>query len=135
MVPFTDAELTAYLDEALLPEAMAEIERAARDDAALVIRLAEIARRRDSAVHSLADIWRRHRLSCPTREQWTGYLRGELPAAEAGYYEFHVRVAGCRPCLANLEDLESDQGDPSAAQARRQKYFQSSAARLGGGQK
>ena len=135
MVPFSDAELTAYLDEALVPAAMAQIERAARDDAALVARLAEIAQRRDARVHSLADIWRHQRLSCPSRDQWARYLRGELPAGEAGYYEFHVRVAGCRPCLANLEDLESDTRDPSAAQARQRKYFQSSAGRLGGGKK
>ena len=77
---FSDAELAAYLDEALAPEAMAEFERAARDDAALLARLAEVSARRDAGVHSLGEIWRRHRLSCPTREQWGSYLLGTLEA-------------------------------------------------------
>jgi len=127
----TDAELAAYLDEALAPEAMAEFERAARGDATLLARLGEVAARRDAGIHSLGEIWRRHRLSCPTREQWGSYLLSTLEADQSAYFEFHVRVTGCRWCQANLEDLRSEQASqPAAAHERRQKYFQSSAGHL-----
>ncbi len=129
--PLTDAELAAYLDEALAPEAMAEFERAARGDAALLERLRDVAARRDAGVHSLGEIWRRHRLSCPTRQQWGSYLLGVLAREEASYFDFHVQVAGCRWCQASLEDLRAQQASsPAAAEKRRQKYFQSSAGRL-----
>jgi anti-sigma factor RsiW len=65
----SEAELEAYLDEALPAEAMAEIERALRKDAKLTQRLAAINGRRDAGVHTVGEIWRRLRLSCPTRDQ------------------------------------------------------------------
>ena len=92
-----------------------------------------MAARRDAGIHSLGEIWRKHRLSCPTREQWGSYLLGTLEPEQANYFEFHVRVTGCRWCQANLEDLRAQQADaPAAAQKRRQKYFQSSAGHLRG---
>ncbi len=128
---FTDAELAAYLDEALAPEAMADVERAARRDAALVQRLAEVSGRRDAGLHSLGEIWRRHRLSCPTRQQWGSYLLGTLEPDRSRYFEFHVQVTGCRICQANLQDLRSEQAkQPAAAEQRRKRYFQSSAGHL-----
>jgi hypothetical protein len=129
--PFTDAELAAYLDELLAPEAMAEIERQARGDAALVARLSEVSARRDAGLHSLGEIWRRHRLSCPTRQQWGNYLLGTLAAERAKYFEFHVQVVGCRLCQANLADLKAQQSaEPAISDQRRRKYFQSSAGQL-----
>jgi hypothetical protein len=133
---FSEAELAAYLDEALAPQAMAELERALRADPTLLARLTEVAARRDAGVHSLGDIWRRARLSCPTREQWGSYLLGTLDPEQAGYYTFHVEVAGCRWCQANLEDLRSRQASqPAVAAERRRKYFQSSAGQLRAGAK
>ena len=71
---FSEAELEAYVDEALPAERMAAIEEAARGDVDLLRRLAAVNARRDAGVHSLGEIWRRNRLTCPTREQLGSYL-------------------------------------------------------------
>lgn len=126
-----NSELEAYLDEALPAAHMAQLEQALRGDAALRARLAELIARRDAGVHSLGAIWRRHRLSCPTRDQLGSYLLGAIETAEADYIGFHLEVIGCRYCQANLEDLKSRQQaeDPQRV-ARRSRYFQSSAGLL-----
>jgi hypothetical protein len=124
-------ELEAYLDEALPAEEMARIEDLLRRNPELLEQLAAINARRDAGVHSLGEIWRRHRLSCPPREQLGGLLLGTLPKLQAQYIRFHIDVAGCRLCKANLADLENQQAEAAeAAQTRRRKYFQSSAGYL-----
>ncbi len=126
-----DAQLEAYLDEALPPEEMAEIEQALRRQPELAERLRAILGRRDAGMHSLGAIWRRHRLTCASREQLGSYLMGVLPEAERSYLEFHLEVAGCRYCRANLLDLKDRQAEQAeAAHTRRRKYFQSSAGYL-----
>ncbi|MBN1910585.1 MAG: hypothetical protein JW818_12645 [Pirellulales bacterium] len=126
------SELEAYLDEALPPEDMARVERALRGNPAYVEQLVTINSRRDAGVHSLGEIWRRHRLSCPTREQLGSYLLGVLPDDTAEYVEFHLHKVGCRVCRANLADLETRQAEaPEAVETRRRRYFQSSAGYLG----
>lgn len=127
----TPADLEAYLDEALSVEAMARIERALRDDPKLGEKLAAINGRRDAGLHTVSEIWRRHRLSCPTRELLGSYLLGVMEADQAGYVRFHLEVSGCRACQANVDDLKNRQTDESAAVTRRKKYFQSSAGHLG----
>ena len=102
---FTDSELAAYLDEALAADEMARVEAALRDQPGLVDQLVRINRRRDSGIHSLGEIWRRNRVSCPSREQLGSYLLGVLSSEQASYIEFHTRDVGCRLCHANLEDL------------------------------
>ncbi len=129
--PFTQSELEAYLDESLPAEEMARIEKALREAPHLAGQLTAINARRDAGLHSLGEIWRRHRLSCPGREQLGSYLLGTLSAATAAYIEFHVQVAGCRCCQANLTDLEAQQAEAEeVVQSRRRKYFQSSAGYL-----
>ncbi len=87
--------------------------------------------RRDSGLHSLGEIWRRHHLSCPTREQLGSYLLGVLADDLGGFVKFHLEVSGCRTCQANLDDLKNRQTDePAAVDHRRKKYFQSSAGHL-----
>ncbi len=128
---YSQAELEAYLDEALPPEQMALVEQALRRDAKLAHQLATINARRDAGVHSLGEIWRRHRLSCPTREQLGSFLLGVLPGEPGEYVGFHVEVIGCRVCRANLTDLQKQQAETAdAVQTRRRKYFQSSAGYL-----
>jgi hypothetical protein len=128
---FTESELEAYLDEALPAEEMARIEKALRKDRQLTQRLGTIHARRSAGVHSLGDIWRRNRLSCPSREQLGSYLLGALGKDFAEYIGFHLQVVGCRYCQANLADLERQQAEAQqAVQARRRKYFQSSAGLL-----
>lgn len=124
-------DLEAYLDEALPVATMAAIEQALRGDAELVRRLAAINARRDAGVHSLGEIWRRHRLSCPSRERLGNYVLGVLDKGAANFVRFHLEVSGCRTCQANLDDLGARAADePAAVDSRRKKYFQSSAGHL-----
>lgn len=128
---YTAAELEAFLDEALPVEAMTRLEQALRGDAALAERLAAIVAERDAGVHSLGAIWRRERLTCPSREQLGSYLLGALDAEQADYVSFHVTTAGCRACGANLDDLRAQAAEPPAAsETRRRRYYQSSAGKL-----
>ncbi len=128
---FSESDLEAFLDEALPPDEMAVIEKALRKDPALARRLAAINGRRDAGVHSVGAIWRRHRSSCPSREQLGNFLLGVLPQDESDHVRFHLEVVGCRWCQANRIDLERQQAEArSAAQSRRHKYFQSSAGYL-----
>jgi hypothetical protein len=125
------SDLEAYLDEALPPAEMARIEKALRHDRELVAQLRAIHARRNAGVHSLGEIWRAQRLSCPTREQLGSYLLGALPEAFGEYVAFHLEVVGCRYCRANLRDLENQQAEqPETVRSRRRKYFQSSIGRL-----
>ena len=129
--PIRQSDLEAYLDEALPPEEMARIEKALRRDSALARQLATINARRDAGVHSLGEIWRRHRITCPSREQLGSYLLGVLPEEATDYLSFHVEVIGCRYCKANLADLQKQQAEtPEVVETRRRKYFQSSAGYL-----
>jgi hypothetical protein len=129
---FSNAELEAYLEEALPADKMAAIEEALRHDAALQTRLTATNGRRDAGVHSLGEIWRRHRLSCPSREQLGSYLLGVLPDDAADYVQFHVEEISCRYCAASIDDLRRQQSAAESGQAqnRRQRYFQSSAGHL-----
>jgi hypothetical protein len=129
-IPLSDLE--AYLDEALPAERMAEIEGALRKDSGLLQELAAINGRRDAGVHSLGEIWRRHRLTCPPRDQLAAHLLGTVPLEVSRYIKFHIQTVGCRLCQANLTDLQNQQAEAAeSARGRRRKYFQSSAGYLG----
>ena len=128
---FTTAELEAYLNEELPIDEMAKIEQAMRSDQALVERLVEINQRRDVGVHTLGEVWRRHRLSCPTREQLGSYLLDATPADVSNYVLFHLTEVGCRYCHANLQDLKQKvAANPNQVEQRRTKYFKSSVGYL-----
>jgi hypothetical protein len=102
-----------------------------RADSALMARLSAVSQRRDAGQHSLGEIWRRHRLSCPSREELGSLLLGALSDSVADYVRFHVESVGCRICEANLADLRAQQAEMDrASEARRRKYFQSSAGYL-----
>lgn len=130
--PFTTAELLAYLDEAAPPERIAAIEATLRDDDALRDRVAVLVAGRDAGLHSLGEVWRRRRLTCPTREQLGSHLLGVLPDGLAGYVVFHLRSVECPWCVASLEDLrERHEGSADPPEGRRGRYFESSVGRLG----
>lgn len=129
--PYSQPDLQAYLDEALPAEEMARIEKAARDEPALLRQLAAIIARRDSGLISLGEVWRRHRLSCPTRQELGSFLLEVLPDDAAQYVTFHIEVVGCRYCQANVADMKNQQAEGQAStEGRRRKYFQSSAGHL-----
>lgn len=129
-----DQDLEAYLDEALPPEQMMAIENALRHSRDLMSRIQEILSRRDNGAHSLAQIWRRNRLSCPPREVLGAYLLEALPESESRYVKIHLEVVGCAFCLANLKDLRSHTTASEIGredlQRRRTRYFQSSIGHL-----
>jgi hypothetical protein len=125
----TDPMLLAYMEESLPSEMMTQIESALRTDAKLRDRLSHLISQRDSGVHTVGDIWRRNRISCPTREQLGSYLLGAMMDDQAEYIKFHLEQIGCRYCQSNLEDLSASH-HRDAVVARRQKYFQSSVGRL-----
>lgn len=127
----SQADLENYLDEALPAEEMSFIEGVLRGNPRLLTELSGIIARRDSGVHSLGEIWRRHRLTCPSRDQLGSFLMKAIDPAQADYIRFHLETVGCRVCQANREDLERRSADqPQAAESRRRKYFQSSAGFL-----
>ena len=128
---FTDAELLAFLDEGLPVERMSAVENELRQSAKLRTRIAALRQQRDVAGHSVGEIWRRGRLSCPTRHQLGSFLLDALPAELKQYIRFHLETIGCRYCAANLDDLcQSAQQESSETAQRRQKFFQSSAGHM-----
>jgi hypothetical protein len=127
---FTDAELVAFLDEALPAGRCAELEHELRSNGELRNRLLEVRGRESAGLHTIGAIWRRSRLSCPTRSELGRYVLGALPPDACDYVRFHADVIGCRYCQANLADLESASRPDTVPQQRRQRYFQTSAGYL-----
>lgn len=128
MFPFSDEELLAYVDESLPVARSAEIENSLRNSEPLRQRLNELLTRQDQGGRTLGEIWRRDRVSCPSRSMWTSYLDNRVGEGFRRYLEFHLHTIGCRYCQANLHDLKSS--EDAAAQSRRQKIFQTSIGRL-----
>jgi|694.fasta_scaffold06551_12 hypothetical protein len=136
----SDPVLLAYLDESLASEKMVEVEFAIRNQPELRARLVQLIAQRDVGVHSVGDIWRRHRLSCPSRESLGSYLLGAMLDETSDYIQFHIETLGCRYCQANLEDLRAKakaaevsalaEEQKAEALARRRRFFQSSVGRI-----
>jgi hypothetical protein len=127
---YSDDDLLAYLDEMLPADRMTVLEADLRADETLRIRVASVAHRRDQGVHSVGEIWRRLRLSCPSRNQLGSFLLGTLSPAMTEYIEFHLRSVGCRLCAANLHDLERSMKSTPEVTDRRRRFFESSAGHL-----
>lgn len=123
-------QLHAYLDDALTDSETARIEKALRDSAELRQRLRVAREEQDRGEHSLGAIWRRERLSCPSREDLNGFLHGILEADYHAYIEFHLKTVACPTCQANLDDLKEKQTENHKAGRRRRKIFDSSAGLL-----
>ncbi len=127
---FSDHQLLAYLEEMLPIEQMADVEKALRKSESLRGRLTGLSHRWDQGVHSVGEVWRRERLSCPSRQELGSYLLGTMESGSVEYLDFHIRTVGCRLCAANLSDLEQSSESTPEAQSRRRKFFQSSAGYL-----
>lgn len=136
MLEITDAQLSAYLEEALPDDQLVAIETQLRNDESLRKRLQTIIGREDAGLHSIGVVWRRNRLSCPSRDELSRYLLDVLEPEVADYVKFHLQVVGCAYCAANLDDLRQSQtaGQPTSGPdhqaARRQRYFETSVGRL-----
>ncbi len=127
---FSDAELSAFLEEALPPARSSELEHRLRTDHELRSRLLELRGRDNAGLHTIGSIWRRHRLSCPTRSQLGQFILEALDDDLADYVRFHLESIGCRYCQANVADLREAAADIAQPQLRRQRYFQTSAGLL-----
>jgi hypothetical protein len=131
MMNITREQLHAYLDDALSEAEMAAVEQTLRQSDGIRQQLRQVMQDRDRGDHSLGAVWRRERLTCPTREQLGSYLLQVLDDGWLEYIEFHVKAIGCPFCAANLQDLQTLQEEsPPQARARRRRYFESSAGFL-----
>jgi DNA-binding phage protein len=131
MANITCEQLHAYLDDALGDAETAQVEQTLRQSEALRRQLRAIMQERDRGEHTVGAIWRRNRLSCPTREQLGSYLLQVLDAGEQEYIDFHLHTVACSYCLANLADLQSLQHEPAPqVRERRLRFFESSAGLL-----
>ena len=127
---FTDDELRAYLDEQLPVERMAAIEDAVRSSVELRAQLAELLQQRESGELSVGEVWRKHRLSCPTRATLGSYLLEVLDEPQTDYIRFHLETIGCRYCAALVDELQNAASVTQPATTRRKKFFESSVGRL-----
>src|SRR3954470_12295069 len=123
-----DETLRSYLADSLPPEDLARVEKALRDSAELRARLEDVRQNRsDAGLHTLGAIWRRARLTCPTRQQLGSALLDALDPELASYIRFHIDVVGCPFCQANLADLKAKTAQPNnATQHRRNRILKSS---------
>jgi hypothetical protein len=126
--PIDDEMLRSYLAETLPAEAMARVEKALRESSELRAQLEEVRQNRgDMGLHTLGAIWRRGRLTCPTRQQLGSYLLDALDPAHAEYITFHLDVVACPFCCANLADLRGKAEQPArTAQTRHKRIYHSS---------
>jgi hypothetical protein len=131
MTPVTREVLASYLDDALSERQTADVEQQLRQSDAIRQQLRMLSQERDRGDHSVGAIWRRHRLSCPSREQLGSFLLGVLDGEAHDYIEFHLKTIGCAFCQANLTDLQTQQKEAATqVKQRRKRYFQSSAGLL-----
>lgn len=127
-------ELIGYLEEALPVEDMARIEERLRASDSWREALRELTDEVGTGEHSIATVWRRHRLTCPSRERLGAHRIGGLIPEESEYIRFHIEVIGCRWCLANLRDVEAQTAASDAkarpVASRRQRFYQTSVGYL-----
>jgi hypothetical protein len=134
MSDITREQLHAYLDDALSDAETARIEQLLRDGEPLRKQLRQVMQERDRGEHSLGAVWRRERLTCPSRETLGSFLLEVLDESEQEYLAFHLQTVGCPFCQANLADLQAVQKEPAPkAKERRRRIFQSSAGYLQSG--
>jgi hypothetical protein len=131
MTNITREVLHGYLDDALCEAETAQVERALRESEGLRRMLRALMQERDRGEHTVGAIWRRQRLSCPSRDQLGSYLLQVLEPELQDYLDFHLQTIACPFCLANLADLRDLQKEPAPkVQQRRRRFFESSAGYL-----
>src|SRR2546423_1688638 len=130
MSEVTTAQLHAFLDDALSEPEMARVEQALRDSDALRQALRQALQERDRGDHSLGAVWRRERLTCPSRDKLGSYLLQTLDDAEQDYVEFHINTVACPCCVANLADLRQRQQEAAPETRQRRRRFFETSARL-----
>lgn len=131
MAATTREILHGYLDDALSDQETAQVEKALRESEGLRRMLHGLLQERERGEHSLGAIWRRERLSCPSREQLGSFLLQVLDDGWQEYVDFHLNAIGCPFCQANLADLKALQKEAAPkTQERQRRIFESSAGYL-----
>ena len=105
MPDITRQMLRDYLNDALPDAELTAVEKALRESPELQARYREVIEQEDRGEHTVGAIWRRERVSCPTRDQLGGYLLGAGDQELLDYIAFHLTTIGCPYCQANLDDL------------------------------
>ncbi|VTR94682.1 Uncharacterized protein OS=Singulisphaera acidiphila (strain ATCC BAA-1392 / DSM 18658 / VKM B-2454 / MOB10) GN=Sinac_3812 PE=4 SV=1 [Gemmata massiliana] len=105
MSAITRQMLRDYLNDALPDAELASVEKALRESAELRAMYHEVIEQEDRGEHTVGAIWRRERVSCPTRDQLGGYVLGAGDPDLIDYVDFHLKTIGCPYCQANLDDL------------------------------
>src|ERR1700736_2835861 len=125
MAKITREILHGYLDDSLSDREIAQVEQALRESETLRRLLRTVMQERDRGEHSIGAIWRRQRLSCPSREQLGSYLLQVLEPGFQDYVDFHLHTVACPFCLANLADLQVLRQEPAPkSQERRRRFFE-----------
>ena len=126
--PIDDETLRAYLADDLPAEDLARVEKALRDSSELRGQLESVRQNRDDAsLYTLGAIWRRTRLTCPSRQQLGSLLLDILEPDLADYLIFHIEVVECPFCQANLADLKGKtEAATPAIQSRHARFLNSS---------
>jgi hypothetical protein len=107
MALITREMLRAYIGDALPDSELAAVERSLRESNELRALLKEVIEQEDRGEHTAGAIWRRERISCPSRDQLGGFLLGAGDSELLEYIRFHIEEIGCPYCHANLEDLRT----------------------------
>jgi len=119
MTAITREMLRDYLNDALPDAELASVEASLRTDAAAAALLQTVRNEIDRGEHSIGGIWRRERLSCPSRDLLGSYLLQALDDDINDYIRFHLETIGCPACQANLDDLTRKQAKADAPTVKR----------------
>ena len=131
MTPITREMLRDYIDEALPDAELPLVEKALRERTDVQALFQQIRGEMDRGEHSIGAIWRRDRLSCPTREHLGGFLLEALDQDLQDYIAFHLKTVGCPHCQANLDDLTKRKAEAEEpVRKRRQRIVKSTAGLL-----
>lgn len=127
MPEITRQTLRDYLNDALPDAELTAVEKAVRERPEIQALLMHIRQEVDRGEHSVGAVWRREKLSCPSRDQLGGFLLGAGDPEFHDYIEFHLKTVGCPECAANLDDLEQKNANPEpTVHTRRQRILDSS---------
>ncbi len=131
MPEITREMLRDFLTDALPDQELVAVEKAVREQPKVRALLDRVRQELDRGEHSIGAVWRRERLSCPTRDQLGGFILLALDNDLFDYVEFHLTTIGCAFCQANLDDLKKINVDPPGPRAgRRRRIVDSSAGTL-----
>ncbi|MGL6075412.1 MAG: hypothetical protein ACRC8S_14750 [Fimbriiglobus sp.] len=124
----TRQQIEQYLHDALPVTEATKIEKAIRDEPALLALVNQVRRESDVGEHSVGAIWRRARLSCPSREHLGMFLEEILDDDHREYIQGHLQLVACHMCRAMLDDLQCLAAEPKAKQVARKKRIVDSSA-------